>query len=280
MSENIKICFIGGDKRQRYAAENLCKNYIVCAYGENFVGVDGVKYCENTDRAIYGADVIVLPLPISKYENIINFSTLADKVAKSGAILLGGKFTPYMKDIMNALCIKYIDYYEDEVFTLKNAYLTAEGVLNIAMNETEVALSSLKIAVMGYGRIASYLCEIIKPFGADITVYARREEAIANASIHGYNAKMISFETQYDFDFIFNTIPERIITNEQLLSMSKDTCLVELASLPGGFDADIAEQCGLRVIKAPGIPGKYAPKSAGIAVAETVIKLLNKEGYI
>ena len=43
--------------------------------------------------------------------------------------------------------------------------------------------------------------------------------------------------------------------------------LLELASLPGGFDADAAARFGLHVIDGQGIPGKYAPRTAGELIA-------------
>ena len=48
--------------------------------------------------------------------------------------------------------------------------------------------------------------------------------------------------------------------------------MVELASRPGGLPEDP------RVILAPGLPGIYAPQSAGALVAEAVIRAMNGEG--
>ena len=79
---------------------------------------------------------------------------------------------------------------------------------------------------------------------------------------------------------IINTVPARVITNEQLLGLKGSTLLIELASPPGGFDSEIAEQSGVKVIRGGGLPGKYAPISAGKAVAETLLKIMKREALL
>ena len=74
--------------------------------------------------------------------------------------------------------------------------------------------------------------------------------------------------------------PSRVITNEQILGLGRDTILIELASAPGGFDFEIAEQSGLRTIKAGSLPGKYAPVTAGYAVADTILTILEREALL
>jgi hypothetical protein len=49
---------------------------------------------------------------------------------------------------------------------------------------------------------------------------------------------------------------------------------MELASAPGGWDADATIPC--RTIYAPGLPGKYAPRSAGVIVADTLLPMLEE----
>ena len=53
------------------------------------------------------------------------------------------------------------------------------------------------------------------------------------------------------------------------------TLLLELASLPGGFDPAEAEGLGLHPVIGRGLPGKYTPAAAADIIAETIYKELN-----
>ena len=284
------ICFIGGDERQRYAAEMLADHIKIHAVGKTFEDIKNpsVINFENPNKAMYEAKAVVLPIPAAVSEGIIPFTDLVENITRSDSVihLLGGKFSPYLKGIILSSKVKHYDYYEDEIFTIKNAYLTAEGALQLAMASIKGSIRQAKCAIIGYGRIGRALGEMMKAIGANTTVFARKEEMLVWAEHTGlYVNKIVpgkesSLEVLSEFDIVFNTVPERIITNEILLGITSKTLLIELASPPGGFDPDIAEQCEVNFIKAGGLPGKYAPITAGRIVGETIVKFLKKEGIL
>ncbi len=275
---NDRFCFVGGDKRQKYAAEMLASKAQVNVIGECYSNCVGCNICNNIAKALHNCGVIVLPLPVGKMENVVGFDELISAINGKEALVLGGKFSQYMKQILLENEIKSLDYYEDEAFALKNAYLTAEGALSYAMNAYDGDLKTARIGIIGYGRIGSALGELLRGLLCrNITVFARREEALVVACERGLSRSFISPDTVYDLDLIFNTVPTRVISDKQILEMTSDTVLIELASMPGGFDSDIAEQSGVKVIKAQGIPGVYAPRTAGRILAETITELLTKE---
>ena len=75
-------------------------------------------------------------------------------------------------------------------------------------------------------------------------------------------------------EYIFNTIPVMII-KEELLKKMKDDCIVlDIASMPGGVDKNAALKYGIVVKHILGIPGKYASKSSGEALASDLLKLI------
>lgn len=284
MINSDRICFIGGDERQIYAVKYLAEYINISTVGEIF---DNIKHSrvskfENPIKAIYGASAIILPIPASASEKILAFSDMADMISKNDkkTYIIGGKFSPYLKGIIQKYDIKHDDYYENECFTIKNAYLTAEGAIQLAMTALKGAIRFSKCAILGYGRIGKALGHMLKSFGADVTVFARKDEALVLASENGLRSINISSRPtslSNGFDIIFNTVPERILSNEDLLSIPSKTVLIELASPPGGFDPDIATQCDVQFIDGRGIPGKYAPETAGRIVAETVFEYLKKE---
>ena len=76
------------------------------------------------------------------------------------------------------------------------------------------------------------------------------------------------------YDVIFNTVPYRILSDEQLAMIPSATVLMELASSPGGWNPTAA--CMAKVIYAPGLPGKCAPRTAGCLLADALNGLLEE----
>ena len=279
---NTEICFIGGDERQKYAAVSLSEHMTVNVVGEVFKDAShtNINIFDNPLKAIYNSKAVILPLPATASENILPFSELVKNI--KDRTVLGGRFSPYFKGTAETANIRFKDYYEDESFTIKNAFLTAEGAISLAMQATKNAIRHSKCAIIGYGRIGKALGDTLKALNAQVTVWARREEALALASENGLKVNKISkidnlYGLAWDTDVIFNTVPERIIPNEVLLAIPAGTLLIELASQPGGFDPDIASQCELKFIDGRGLPAKYAPIAAGRILAETIIQHLKQE---
>ena len=63
---------------------------------------------------------------------------------------------------------------------------------------------------------------------------------------------------------------------EFLSKVDRNTMLVELASVPGGFDVCAARELGANISWALSLPGKYAPESAGTIIAESVLEILKE----
>jgi len=171
------------------------------------------------------------------------------------------------------------DYTKSEVFALKNAYLTAEAALALAIENSPVSLVNSGILICGYGRIGRALKRYIEPFSRDITVCLRNENFACVAEYEG--AKTISFEelkNSADYQFIFNTVPHPVFNEAELRALKKDALLIDLASFPGGIDEHYAKALNINYITARGLPGKYSPESAGIIVANTIKNIIDKEG--
>ena len=283
---NSTVCFIGGDERQKYAAETLSEYINVNTIGSIFDDIkkSNVRNFDNVKKAIYDTSAIILPLPAASSEREVPFTDLMAAAVQLNkkTYIIGGKFSPYLRGIIETYGIDYYDYYESECFALQNAFITAEGAVNLAMVSTKGALRSSKCAVIGYGRIGKALSVMLKGLNSETTVWARREEALTLASENGFKTEKISDKGESfsklsnNFDIIFNTVPERIFSNELLISMPQKTVLIELASAPGGFDPDIAMQCELKFVDGRGLPGKYAPKAAGKILSDTILHHLNR----
>ncbi len=290
MNEKINFLIAGGDLRQVYTAKALSQEYNVYALGlsKNHINTDKINLIENIDDVPYEVDHIILPLPVSQDGKYINAPFSSRKIAaseliphiKNGGIVFGGKFDDASRKIFINSGIETIDYFDREELNVLNAVPTAEGAVQIAMEETASTIYGQNILITGFGRISKVLIKILNGMGANVTVTARKYSDLAWAEIYGCKSVHTSslHECIDKFDIIFNTVPAVLFDEYMLNKLRKDTLMIDLASKPGGVDFDIAGKLGLKVIWALSLPGKVAPVSSGEIIAGTVLNILKERG--
>ncbi|MBE6554091.1 MAG: dipicolinate synthase [Ruminococcaceae bacterium] len=300
MKERVGIAVLGGDERQIAMARALA----ACGYHVKVWGLGACAdrigsgtLCEEWTEAIEDAGVVILPLPASADgvrvhcplqcpDLFLRMTTLLDAI--SGRLLLGGKLSEAVQSIAEQKGIETVDYFHSEVLQLKNALPTVEGAIEIAMRELPVTIDGVSAAVIGYGRIGALLGERLWALGADVTVYARRQEQLALAELHHHRVKRIVCRgggsvpesIAPDLRVIFNTVPQWIFTRAVLEMLPRNCLLIDLASAPGGIDRAAAQALGLRTVWATALPGKCAPESAGEILADTVRLILAEYAVI
>lgn len=276
-----RISVIGGDLRQ----EELARLFLQAGYDVITYGLRkecGLKAAQDPVGAL-DADVIVLPVPICNgnkinapfYDGEIKAEEILDNISWK-SIVLGGKFPDFMSERLKCRNVLFQDYLEREELAIKNAELTAEGALEIAISKTDISICGSKCLVTGWGRIAKFMAGILKALGADVTIFARKLSARAEAEALGFSAvSVLELENVIDsFDIVFNTVPAMLFDKDILAKMEKNTLIIDLASKPGGVDFNEAENLGLRVIHALGLPGKVAYKTAGKIIYDTIQNIL------
>ncbi|MBQ7308583.1 MAG: dipicolinic acid synthetase [Clostridia bacterium] len=259
---------VGTDRRLAAAARTLSEAGMT------------VSFYERNDGVIRGADALLLPLPmtrdgihVSNTENTVRIADILASAPQETAIFAGK--TDGFSDA------RLIDYAKNDFFERMNALPTAEGTLAIVLAETEITVCGMRVGITGFGRVARAVAYLFHAVGADVTVFARREEVCTEAERMGYHAPGLAAldASAGDLDVLINTVPHRIITAEVISHMEKDALIVDLASMPGGVDFDFARDTEICAIHALALPGKYSPKTAGAIVGETVLSLLSNETY-
>lgn len=297
MKNGIKISALGGDMRQIAVMDRLALSYDnINAWGVGMRAsseAGGVKLCENIDEAIDSADVVILPLPSSTDGITLNcplYDGIAPRlisIARSipaECTVIGGRISEAFLSVARERGIRTLDYFESEDFQIKNAYITAEAALSIAMNTLDRNIRGAKIAVTGYGRIAKHLSALLLSMGAEVTVAARRAGDLSWAQSCGCKTVRISESRDWlsylvqGYDVIYNTVPSWLFDRDFLLEVDKSTFIVDLASAPGGVDIRAARELGSNVSWATSLPGKYAPRSAGELIAECIHNMI-REGF-
>ena len=152
-----------------------------------------------------------------------------------------------------------LDLLKNETYLASNAAITARCALRVAAEHMERVLEGLQVLVIGRGRIGTCLAGLLAKLGCRVTIAARKKGDRAMAEALGFGSLDIpALAEAQGFDLIFNTVPA------PLPPLSGPGLKIELASAPGLTGED--------VIMARGLPGRYAPESAGALMADVLIK--------
>ncbi len=281
MCYKSKMLVIGGDLRQIYCGRRLCDKYdvFVMGFDDELLPVADLRKADFSMKSFF--DFIILPVPALQSGEIINtpFSkekiTLSDLklLVKPNGMIFGGRLDDKVLSLLKGNPIS--DYMEREELNILNAVPTAEGAVQIAMEELPATLNSQKVLVTGFGRIGKALVNILKGLGCDITVGVHSSESAAWAKLSGVKTRFCN-DLGGDYGLIFNTVPSLIFDRSALELLNKDVLIIDLASKPGGVDFDCASSLGLRFVWALGLPGKIAPITSGEIIADSICGIINE----
>lgn len=227
-------------------------------------------------------EYIVLPLPVSRDGVYINaplsaeplpFELIGRCAAENAAVFCGGA-SKAAEDICRESGLRFVNYFADEPLTLKNAALTAESAAALLAGCNDASIFGADIAVIGGGRVAVCTARLLRAFGASVTVCARSAEQRVKAELEGFAAVGLSRlpELCGKADFIVNTVPAELLGENEFSRARRGAVYLELATLPPEPRKGLAEKHGVKYIHAPGLPGKYSPKTAGELIAETILE--------
>ena len=278
------VAVLGGDLRQVYLARLFhADGWKTMTWG---LEKAGAPFGVSLDQAL-GAGIIVLPLPVCRGDQLnlpltdtqISCDVLWSRL-RSDQIILGGAVSSVATSVRNAFELEIWDYYEREEVQVANAVPTAEGAIMRAMELSSSTLHGSNCLVVGYGRIGKVLAHRLRALGAEVTVAARKQSDLAWIEVYGYRSirtGSISGEIG-GYDFIFNTVPAPVVARPCLEGVKPGCILLELASAPGGIDADAVKEYNLQLVVERGLPGTVAPESAARAIRDAIYNILNEQG--
>ncbi|MDR0426637.1 MAG: hypothetical protein LBH24_05680 [Clostridiales bacterium] len=168
-------------------------------------------------------------------------------------------------------------YLDDEALAHKNAALTAEGALALVIRHTETALKDTRILILGGGRVGKACAILLSRNRCRVTLASRDANEVSQGVLFaGETAELgAALASLSRYDAVVNTIPQIYVKGETLARVKKHCYLLDLASKPGGIDLSEAQGLGLVAEAAPGLPGKCAPRTAAIAIKESVLTILS-----
>lgn len=270
-----RLLAVGGDRRCHFMAEELSR----MGYQ---VDTLGLKPEDEQTWQPTKAEALLFPYPFAAKSGCVPTMTgltihPEDVLARVGhgiPVMAGKGLEGYVHE--DFVLKRYMD---DEALSSVNAELSAEAAIYEAMQRTERALMEMRVLVTGYGLFGRSLAQKLKALGAEVWVAARREQQRTLACEDGMQAIPIADMANWigQMDLILNTIPARILTEEAIAKRKQEAWILELASAPYCFDPEQARDLGLKFEVLPALPARYAPASAGKALAEAAVRMLEED---
>ena len=281
-AKNIWVA--GGDPRQAALAALLADDgHSVHSYAlEQGAGIECEPSLEGADLA----DCVVLPLPAVGPEGMLNAPLSVRKhdlteildALRPGQLVCAGMAGDELKKLAEERGLVLRDYFAREELAVMNAIPTAEGAIQIAMEELPITLHDARVLVVGFGRLGRALGPRLRALGARVWAAARRYEQRAAAAGMGLGSEGMDHLSDWlcSYDLVFNTVPAPVLGVEELAALKEGALVIDLASRPGGVNPDAAAALGVRVIWALSLPGKVAPVTSGRYIKDTVYHIMEE----
>ena len=192
-----------------------------------------------------------------------------EKLPKGINLVCGNVGEENLKKLKNKK-IKIKNLMEDEIFTVKNANLTAEGVLAIILEKTDVSIFESNVLILGGGRIAKAMATILKCLGVNYAIVSFNPIKFPSyylLSNKCYYRKGFLRDLK-KYNVVVNTIPARIIDDEIINSIDPKTLFIETASVKC---LDDTQKLDFEYLFAPALPQRYSAVSAGKLVYESIM---------
>lgn len=286
MKRALNFWVIGGDQRQAALARQL---------GEDGHGVhtfaleqaEGME-CQPGLDEVKRADCVVLPLPAMGEGGCLNAPLSTERYSMAelldalepGQLVCAGMVRPELSRMAEERGLVLCDYFAREELAVANAVPTAEGAVQIAMEELPVTLHDARVLILGYGRLGRVTAQRMAALGARVAVAARSHEQLAWAKVWGYATEHTAHLKPWlcSYDLVVNTIPACVLGREELAALKPGALVIDLASKPGGVDFDMAAELGVQTIWALSLPGKVAPVSSGGYIRTTIYHIIDELG--
>ena len=290
MRHELDFWVVGGDQRQACLAGLLAADgHTVHTYALEGAGdLTGEALAAEDLSGLDLADCIVLPLPMLGEGGAVNTplserSVALEEVlaaARPGQILCAGRVEEAHRAAIQRRELVLRDYFAREELAVANAVPTAEGAIQIALEELPITLHGCRALVLGYGRLGRALAPRLSALGARVSVAARKWSDLAWIEERGFHAEHSGELRGWlcAFDLIINTVPGRLLGAEALAELKPGCLVIDLASKPGGVDLAAARRLGVQAVWALSLPGKVAPVTAGKSIRSTIYNILNELG--
>src|SRR5712691_6425680 len=274
--QKLKIGMLGGDRREQEIARRAASTGAqVRAHGFPWPvhGIPGVQHLTDAAAVLKGARFALFPIPGISASGALFAPAAPAPIIPDRAMLAGmaprahiilGWADKNLKGHCEALSIKLHEYEWDRSLMLQRTPAIIEGLLKIVIENTAITIHDAQACVVGQGTIGAVLARYLVALGAHTHVAARNPEQRSAAYVAGATPHALEELPALapKLDFVFSTVPARVLGEDVLSRLRKSALIVDLAAPPGGVDFDAAKRLGLRAIWGRGL-GSRAPVTVG-----------------
>ena len=285
----MKISVIGGDLRLSNLAEMLAiDTNEVSVFGmenasEIMENKDIIK-CNSIEEAVDKSEIIIGSIPFMKNNEEV-YATFSDKNIKLDDLVnrkcknktfIAGSISSNAREKLEESYGKVIDIMKEEELVVLNTIATAEGAIDVAIQNTDTTIHGSSVLILGFGRVAKEVANKFHGLSAKVTCAARKNTDLAWIKAMGYKGVNINDlgEDLKEYDIIINTVPHMIIDKEEMQYMKKNVLLIDLASSPGGINTEDAQKLNLKFVWALALPGKIAPITSAEFIKQTIYNII------
>lgn len=232
--------------------------------------------------------IVIGPIPLTSdglklnaplHQADVDLDDLIDNMPKD-RLFIAGKIPADFASKVKEKGVIVVDIMEREDMAILNSIPTAEGAVQIAMEELPYTIHNSNVMVFGLGRVGLTLALLLKNMGAKVKTVVRKSKDTSRA------ASLCIDSITYDdlpgnignYKLIYNTVPAKVLTREVLQFVANDSLIIDLASKPGGVDFEFAQHKGIKTIHALSLPGKVAPSTSANYMEEVIHNII-KEVY-
>ena len=234
------------------------------------LGRSVADYDENNLSSMQTGDYLIFS-PAKKFD-LNYFDKLPNNIC-----FMAGNIPEKAKQILKNKNIKYINLMDDEIFTVKNANLTCEGILALILEKSERSIYKSNVLILGGGRIAKALGIMFGRLGVKFSIVSFNEIKYPSyfTFTNSCYYKKSFLKDLNKFDIIVNTIPAKVFEDDELDKISSETIFIETASLNC---LNKEKAINFNYILAPALPTKYAPITASDYMFDVIENKNNYKG--
>ncbi|MBE1553411.1 dipicolinate synthase [Sporosarcina limicola] len=160
-------------------------------------------------------------------------------------------------------------YLQEEQFIWQNARLTAEAFVHEYYARTKRSIAGSQFLVAGFGRVGKITADVLASLGGDVTILARSDVQIGEASVLGYKIERLTADFDLTEGNLINTIPAKWLSVTEQAGLH----VFDLASAPGCLRAPLSSEYYTVLL---GLPGKHFPVDAATALADALGRMSSR----
>lgn len=234
-----------------------------------------------------GCQALILPIPGQAVDDAIFAPAWHERIyvrsedlrraAKPALMVMGWASETLKKDLEDA-GIRLREYEKDDELMILRSRAIAEGALKIIIENTDVTIHRADVFLLGFGRVAMTMLEVLSALGAHVTLVARNPAQLARGWEMGAEPLELANLSGSigQARIIINTVPVRLLDAEMIKLTAPSALLIDMSAPPGGIDFEAAKALGRKGVWARGL-GSRAPVTVGASQWKGVRKILVEE---